>query len=93
MYVPPGHFFSPIPPLNEVRKDEPIIFGAAPETLPGIDLNVEEQLTLFKALVRFYADMTFEAEKGSDLRYHFVNDAYTYGNAIVLYGMIRHLDA
>lgn len=92
LYVPPGHFFSPIPHLDEVRKDEPIIFGAASETLPGIDLNVAEQLTLFKALARFYADMPFEAEKGSGLRYHFVNDAYTYGDGIVLYGMIRHLE-
>jgi predicted O-methyltransferase YrrM len=92
LYVPPGHFFSPIPSLDEIRKDESIIFGKAPETLSGIDLNVDKQLTLFKELARFYPEMPFKAEKSSDLRYHFVNDAYTYGDGIVLYGMIRHLE-
>ena len=76
LYVPPGHFFSPIPSLDEIRKDESKIFGKVPETLAGIDLNVESQLTLFRALTRFYPEMPFKADKSPNLRYYFVNEAY-----------------
>jgi len=91
LYVPPGHFFSPIPSLDEIRKEESSIFGKPPDTLPGIDLNVDAQLTLFEELSRFYPEMPFEAERSPKFRYYFENEAYTYGDGIILYSMIRHL--
>ena len=43
-YVPPGHFYSPIPNLVEVRKKEDVIFGRIQRSIPGIELNEQEQL-------------------------------------------------
>ncbi len=91
LYVPPGHFFSPLPALDEIRREEAKIFGAKPLKIPGIDLRESEQLALLRNLARFYPDMPFQDHKIPGLRYYFVNDAYTYGDGILLYCMVRHL--
>ena len=44
-YFQPGHYYSPIPSIEEVKKDEERIFSN-PKTLPGVDLNIEGQIAL-----------------------------------------------
>ena len=39
LFVPPGHFYSPIPALDEVRRDEQRVFPPVPHELPGIALD------------------------------------------------------
>jgi len=41
--APDGHFYSPIPDHDEVRRNEEKIFRV-PNTLSAIELNVDEQL-------------------------------------------------
>jgi predicted O-methyltransferase YrrM len=77
LFVPLGHFYSPMPSLDEISKDEKRIF-AVPQELAAIDLNVDEQLS-------------FRDEETPGLRYKFLNSMYSYSDAICLYGMIRHL--
>ena len=86
---PPGHFYSPIPSLDEIKSKENLIWGTVPEKLPGIDLNTEEQLIYFNAFARFYKDMPFSSNKDTALRYYFENSSYSYSDAICLYSMIR----
>lgn len=90
-FAPPGHFYSPLPSLDEVSRDESRIFGDCPRTLPGLDLHEAEQLTLLEQLARYYDDMPFQAEKVEGLRYYFENPAYSYSDAILLHCMIRFL--
>ena len=40
---PPGHFCSPLPNVDEVRRDHPRLSDTTTASLPGIDLNVAEQ--------------------------------------------------
>jgi len=87
---PPGHFYSPIPSISEVRRDEARVFQI-PDHLPGIDLNEKEQLSLFESFAGFYPELPFGAEKRRGLRYYFENTNYGYSDAICLYAMIRHL--
>lgn len=87
---PPGHFYSPIPSLDEVRRDAERIFRI-PDALPGIELNVEEQLRFFESFAGSYKELPFGPEKQQGLRYYFENSNYGYSDAICLYGMIRHL--
>jgi predicted O-methyltransferase YrrM len=89
-FVPPGHFYSPVPSLDEVRRDEKKIFNI-PEEVAGVDLNLQEQLLTLAALAEFYKDLPFHAEKTAGLRYWFENSMYSYSDAICLYAMIRHL--
>jgi Methyltransferase domain len=90
-FVPPGHFASPIPSLEEVRRDEAKIFAAPGREVPGIELHEEAQLQLLERFVPFYREMPFQAQKTPGLRYHFENPAYSYSDAILLHCMIRHL--
>lgn len=90
-FVPPGHFYSPIPAFDEIRRDEARIFGPVPRQIVGIDLNENAQLNLLKKFVSYYPDMPFMAEKQPGLRYCYENPAYSYSDAILLHCMIRHL--
>ena len=58
--------------------------------MPGIDLNVSGQLELLDGLTTFYAELPFGEAPQEGLRYHFENPNYSYGDAIMLFGMLRH---
>jgi Methyltransferase domain len=90
-FVSPGHFYSPIPSLAEVRNDERRIFESVPRELPGIDLRESKQLELLKDLVQYYVEMPFQPQKIEGLRYYFENPAYSYSDGILLHCMIRIL--
>jgi hypothetical protein len=92
MFVPPGHYYSPVPDLREVRRDEVRIFENVPRDLPGVELNESEQLALLDRFVGLYEEMPFGAHKTEGMRYFFENPSYSYSDAIMLYCMIRHLE-
>jgi len=85
----PGGFCSPIPSMKEIKEynfNLPL-----PETLPGIDLNSNEQLNLLDLFEPFYKELPFTDKKSEGLRYYYENGAYSYSDAIFLHCMIRHL--
>jgi predicted O-methyltransferase YrrM len=90
-FVPPGHFYSPIPSLDEVKRDEPQIFGNVHQNIPGIELHELEQLKLLEEFTHYYEEMPFQPYKTEGLRYYFENPAFSYSDAIILYSMIRFL--
>ncbi|HEV7429018.1 MAG TPA: class I SAM-dependent methyltransferase [Thermoanaerobaculia bacterium] len=92
MWMSPGHFYSPIPSLEEVRAREAELFGPPPPSLPGIDLREQEQIALIKGLARFYGELPFPRTQSAETRYWFENWAYSYADAIFLYSMLRHLE-
>jgi hypothetical protein len=90
--IPPGHFYSPIPSLDDVRREEVALFDTTHRTMPGVDLREQEQLALLTQFAgNFYADMPFQAHRVENLRFYFENPMFSYGDAISLYSMIRHL--
>jgi predicted O-methyltransferase YrrM len=91
-FVPPGHFYSPIPDLDELHRVGGEFIDRVPKETPGIELNDQEQLELLKRFTDFYREMPFQAEKQEGLRYYFENPAYSYSDAILLHCMIRHLE-
>lgn len=88
--VPDGHFYSPIPSHDEVRRNEERIFRI-PEHLSAIDLNVEEQLLTLNSLADFNDEMPFQTEKTDGLRYFLQNPMFGFADGISLYGLIRYL--
>ena len=89
LWVPPGHFYSPLPDLEAVRRQpSPIPTGPA---LPGIDLREPEQWDLLERLAPLYADIPFPREPEPGWRFHFENPMYPYGDAVVLFCLLRHL--
>lgn len=91
LWVPPGHFYSPIPSKAEIREREHLIFPGYPDAIPGIDLNSEGQLKMFEEFKQYYSEQPWFDQKKEPLRYYFHNPSYSYSDAICLYCMIRHL--
>jgi hypothetical protein len=56
----------------------------------GINLNEDTQLNLLKEFEIFYNEIPFKDQKIESLRYNFINDWYSYCDAIFLYSMIRY---
>jgi predicted O-methyltransferase YrrM len=89
-HVPPGHFYSPIADLNEVKAAADRIFDPNRRTLPAINLREKEQLELLQALSGYYREQPFTSARQDGLRYYFNNDLYCHSDAIFLYSIIRH---
>jgi len=91
MRVPPGHFYSPIPCIDEIKAKKKEIFDTILKDIQGIDLNDHGQIILFNEFRKYYKELPFEAHKKENLRYFFENPSYSYSDAIILYCMIRHV--
>jgi predicted O-methyltransferase YrrM len=92
LWVAPGHYYSPIPPLAQTQRDSRRIWDTLVNELPGIDLHEADQLALF-ADVQWYAGDVPLRRPGEDagLRYSFPNDFFPDGDAALLCCMLRHL--
>ena len=89
-YVPLGHYHSPIPSTEYIRKNHQRIFAPLPKSIPGIDLREKHQLELVRNFKQYYDTQPFQAAKTYPLRYFFENPSYSYLDGIFLHSMIRH---
>jgi predicted O-methyltransferase YrrM len=85
---PAGHYYSPIPAQEDVAAYLRSREGKAP-SLPGIELNAEEQRARLDEYRTFHAELPFPEHPHSGSRYHYENDWFSYGDAIFLYGFLR----
>lgn len=91
-YKPPGHFYSSIPDLNEIREKESLLFSRKRNDILGIDLRENAQIKLLtEEFIKYYHEQPWHDNKVPHLRYHFANHTYSYSDAIFLYCMLRHL--
>ncbi|MFH0918769.1 MAG: class I SAM-dependent methyltransferase [Fibrobacterota bacterium] len=84
-----GHFYSPIPSMEEVRLRETELF-AVPESLPGIALNEADQRSLLSQIQRYAEAQPFPETKKEDFRYYLDNPYFAYADGIFLYSLLRH---
>src|SRR5215468_816860 len=89
-FAPPGHFYSPLPDLEDVARRGAELFRSS-VSIPGVELNEAAQLALLERFRGFYAEQPFTAGPSSARRYHFDNPMYSYSDALFLYFMLRHL--
>jgi predicted O-methyltransferase YrrM len=89
-FAPPGHYYSPIPSRADVAEHAAAKFATGPESLAGVDLNVDGQLTMVRTLGPLTRDLTFADEPNGATRYYWENDGFAPGDATVLAAMIRH---
>jgi hypothetical protein len=90
-FVPPGHFYSPIPDLDEISKRSPGLFTVKRNTVPGVRLQEDSQLALLQAFAKYYRELNFPEGQTPGRRYFYQNPAYGYSDAICLYSMLRHV--
>lgn len=91
MFVPPGHFYSPVPSRADVEAYREHRSKPLPETLPGIDLRLEAQAGLLATFKGFYDEQPFKAERHDGARYWLENGFFEYGDGLALYCMFRLL--
>ena len=88
-FVSPGHFYSPIPDLNEIEKYKARLFNDHRPRIEEVDLQTSEQLHLLDKMSKLYMELPFKEEKNSSNRFFFNNPAFGYGDAITLFSLIR----
>jgi methyltransferase family protein len=88
---PPGHYYSPVPDLKEIRRQADRVYRRPDHQLEGVDINEDAQLALFKTLAPLANDVSFNAEPQPGQRYFTNNPAYGAGDATILQAFLRHL--
>ena len=87
---PNGHYYSPIPDFNH---DLPAYkkYKIPPKTIPGINLNPTLQINTFHKLSKYYQTQPFTYRKNKKNLFYLNNPNILYGDAFILYAMIRYL--
>lgn len=90
LYVPAGHFYSPIVKRSEAEqhllalRERPI-----PASIPNIPMERSEMVGLWGRLLPFLTTNPFPDVVTPPFRYAFENPSYSWGDASVLHSMIR----
>ena len=91
LFVPPGHFYSPITnPIEADRHLAKIGARGVPNTLPGISIDRGEMIEKWHSLLPFLKSNPFPEAKASKYRYAFDNPNYSWGDGSSLHAMLRH---
>lgn len=88
---PPGHYYSPLPDLDQLRLDEARVFAPPASSLRGIDLDVAGQLELLETIAPHANELRFQDARCPEFRYYYENDYFSYGEAVILFCLLRHL--
>jgi predicted O-methyltransferase YrrM len=86
----PGHFYSPIPDLGEIRSKSRYIFDRSARDIPAIKTNEDSQSQLVKNFSVLYNEMPFPDTKSKERRYFLDNPYFSYGDGIILYSFLRY---
>ena len=91
LFVPPGHFYSPVVSPTEVDDLIPKIRPQVEVPLPDVKLDIEAMTRFWKEnLAGFARKSGFPSEPDSAFRYRFNNPAFSYADGLVLEAMILH---
>ena len=88
--VPPGHFYSPIPDINEIKRRANKIFDPN-RNVDGIQFNDAGQLALIESFKKDYSKIPFTDEADPRYRYRYNNEMYGHSSGALLYCMMMHL--
>lgn len=90
-FAAPGHFYSPIPDVDDLEARSATLFDASTPDLPGVNLNAPAQLELLERLASLYDPAALPDQPRPGRRYHLDNEYFSYGDGIVLHLLMRHL--
>lgn len=86
-YAPPGHFYSPLPDITTVEAEHQRAY--ARPAIDAVDLNDAGQVALLEELAQFAGEFDWPKEETPGRRYRLVNNFFEYGDALMLFLMIR----
>lgn len=88
MFVPAGHFYSPIVNQEFVRARRDSLYQED-FSHSGISFCDDLQISFLKDIESTASSLPFTAERTEGLRYHYENNAFLYGDAIVYATMLQ----
>ena len=90
LFVPPGHFHSPVPDPAEADKQLSRQAGPPPAAVTGIAMDIAAMHRLWDVLACGMADCDYTEKKSPSRRFYYENDFYSYGDALVFRSMLKH---
>jgi Methyltransferase domain len=91
LFVPPGHFYSPVVDPRELRPRHPDLWNTPAGDLPGLRLDADAMLARWHEWRSFLREIPFPASRTEGFRYYFENDQFSWGDASIYYAMLRSL--
>jgi len=88
LFVPPGHYYSPIVDPDELVRSG-FVEPQAGASMPGISLGPDRMLATFNTLARHFPAIDFPETLQASHRYYYQNEFYGYGDAIILSAILR----
>ena len=92
-FAPPGHFYSPIPSVDDyhwVHSSNNL--EAHTNSSEGIDFNEEGQLKLLDEISKFHSSLPdFPYNKTSQYNFYYDNDYYSFPDASVFFCLVNYL--
>jgi len=88
-FVPPGHFYSPLPDIEALKQS-----FRPNDSVTGINLGVEAQRSFLNVIESFYPDLPFGDHPGTgeaDTRFGYINNFFGHSDTITLFTMLRAL--
>ena len=89
LWMPPGHFHSPIPDRAEIRARERELFDRTARPIPAVDMHDDEQLALLEEMRGYVGEENFVWHETEGRRYYAINDFFPYADAFFLFAMMR----
>lgn len=90
-WQPPGHFYSPIPSIEEVTQHASKIFAIDRTSIGAVHLNKARQSKLLEQFSLLYKEIPFTENPAEGLRYYFGNGYFSYADGVTLFCMLRHI--
>lgn len=91
-WVPPGHFYSPIPAKSEIAKYDSVDFYSEEDfALQGINFQPAKQKKVFMGMLPFLQKLPYTSQKSKKNRYYFENANFEYFDGSVLTAMLQYL--
>jgi predicted O-methyltransferase YrrM len=85
---PSGDFYSPISRIEDAMAAKARLAGQY--EFPGIDLNLQEQLTLLKKCTPLAAHIPFSEQPSGTSRFYLDNEYFSFSDATIYYLLLRH---
>jgi hypothetical protein len=90
VFVPPGHFYSPIANPDEVDRHLTRIYPQRlVDSVPEVSIDRGAMVRKWNALVPFMKSAPFSETPTAGLRYGYDNNYYSWGDGSILHGMLR----
>jgi hypothetical protein len=89
-FVPPGHPYSPIPSIDDVRLNEDKLFARDASGLPGIMLEEANQLKLLETFASIYKQLPYGIAQRKSLRYSLSNGYFDSFDGIIFFCLLLY---